>query len=284
MSRIPAYDIEENLRRIDMQRTLKFIVVEGSDDVPIYENIIASSTGGEVDFEVIHSGGKPRIRRFLNENPAVRNCIFIIDRDFDIIEYEHDKLVYLERYSIENYYFCEDVLKPVIAMSVKVKLDVVSDIFNINAFIQHCTPILLKLFCAIYYYQKVESKKLAGEGKEVKGWSDTFLCKNDTWEVCPEKAEELIGRLYPEGYNEHEAEAYCRQSYASSGNIIADFPGKMLKVALQRYLKDSVIKLSPKWGSKFSNVDVTCTLLMSNLHRSSDLRNNLSAVYGFLSN
>lgn len=35
MAGIPTYDIEENLRRIDMQRSLKFIVVEGSDDVPI---------------------------------------------------------------------------------------------------------------------------------------------------------------------------------------------------------------------------------------------------------
>lgn len=282
MSGIPTYDIEENLRRIDMQRSLKFIVVEGSDDVPIYENIVSSVTENEVDFEIIHSGGKPRIKRFLIENPNIKNCIFIIDRDFDVLDHECDKLVYLERYSIENFYFCEDVLKSVVAMSVKVKLDDVKDIFNMGEFIEHSTPILLKLFHAVYYYQKVEAERLNQEGIDAESWSDTFICKDDNWRVCSLKVQALISRLYPNGYDEVVAKKYYEKQYISSGNVISDFPGKMLKVALQRYLKDSVIKLNPKLGSKFSNTDVTCTLLTSNLHRSRNLKRNLNPVYEFL--
>lgn len=282
MAGIPTYDIEENLRRIDMQRSLKFIVVEGSDDVPIYENIISAATDNAVDFEVIYSGGKPRIKTFLSENATIRNCIFIIDRDFDVLDATFNNLVYLERYSIENFYFCEDVLKAVIAMSVRVKLDVAQEIVDLQSFADHNTPMLLDLFLAIYYYQQVESKNLFERGLPIESWSDAFICQNDNWRICPDKVQALISRLYPNGYNQTIAENYYRDRYISSGNIIDDFPGKMLKVALQRYLKDTVIRLNPKFGSKFSNTDTTCTLLMSNLHRSRVLNNNLTPVYNFL--
>jgi len=282
MPGIPTYDIEENLRRIDMQRSLKFIVVEGIDDVSIYENLVSSSNDAQTDFEVIHSGGKPRIKRFLIENPSVSNCMFILDKDFDVLDYDCDKLVFLERYSIENFYFCEDVLKAVVAMSIKVRLDTALDVIDMSEFSTYSTPILLKLFYAIYYYQKVESERLFALGVATESWSDTFICKDDNWQLCPEKVTSLITRLYPEGYNEEVAIDYYRSQYNSSGNVISDFPGKMLKVALQRYLKNSVIKLNPKFGSKFSNTDVTCTLLMSNLHRSRVLRGNLQPVFNFL--
>ncbi|MEB2721423.1 DUF4435 domain-containing protein [Citrobacter braakii] len=282
MAGIPTYDIEENLRRIDMQRSLKFVVVEGSDDVPIYENIVSSVTANSVDFEVIHSGGKPRIKTFLSENPKTRNCIFIIDRDFDIFDGEFENLVYLERYSIENFYFCEDVLKAVVAMSVKVKLNVAHEILDLQSFIDYSTPILLRLFFAIYYYQQVEAKRLFENNLPVESWSEAFICQDDNWRICPNKIQTLISRLYPNGYDETVAENYYNEQYTSSGKVIEDFPGKMLKVALQRYLKDTVIKLNPKFGSKFSNTDVTCTLLMSNLHRSRDLNKNLEPVYNFL--
>ena len=284
MAGIPTYDIEENLRRIDMQRSLKFIVVEGVDDVPIYENIVSSSTEGAIDFEVIHSGGKPRIKRFLLDNPAISNCLFIIDRDFDILDVDYDNLVFLERYSIENFYFCEDVLKAVVAMSLRVRLNVALDLIDMNEFNTYSTPILLKLFYALYYYQKFESDRLFNLGMPAESWSDSFICKDDNWQVCPEKVTALISRLYPEGYDEAAAINFYRTQYNSSGNVICDFPGKMLKVALQRYIKNSVIKLNPKFGSKFSNTDVTCTLLMSNLHRSRVLQANLQPVYNFLNN
>lgn len=282
MAGIPTYDIEENLRRIDMQRSLKFIVVEGSDDVPIYENIISSSVNDSIDFEIIHSGGKPRIRSFLNESPDVTNCIFIIDRDFDFLECENTNLVFLERYSIENFYFCEDVLKAVVAMSIRVKLDVALDILDMADFNSYSTPILLKLFYAIYFYQKVEVDRLSNLGAEAQSWSDTFICKDDNWQICPDKVNALICKLYPNGYIERDAIEYYNEQYSSSGNVISDFPGKMLKVTLQRYIKNSVIKINPKLGSKFSNTDVTCTLLMSSLHRSKVLQENLAPVYSFL--
>lgn len=282
MAGIPTYDIEENLRRIDMQRSLKFIVVEGSDDVPIYENIVSSSIKNNIDFEIIHSGGKPRIKQFLIDNPKVSNCIFIVDRDFDVLECENKNLVFLERYSIENFYFCEDVLKAVVAMSIRVKLDVALDILDMADFNSYSTPILLKLFYAIYFYQKVEVDRLFALGLEAVSWSDTFICKDDNWQICPDKVNALVLKLYPDGYSEQDAIEYYNSQYVSSGNVISDFPGKMLKVTLQRYIKDSVIKLNPKLGSKFSNTDVTCTLLMSSLHRSRVLQENLAPVYSFL--
>ncbi|MQB53392.1 DUF4435 domain-containing protein [Rahnella sp. RcJ3] len=282
MPTIPVYDIEENLRRVDMQRRIKFIIVEGKDDVPIYESLVSSAIEG-IEFDVIYSGGKPRIKKFLEDNQELVNCIVIVDRDFDLIDIESERLVFLERYSIENFYFCEDVIKSVIAMSLKMKKNDALEIVDLHAFIEYSTPLLLRLFYAIHYYQRVVVAELNMQGLPSPGWSDTFICMNDSWKVCPDKIEELIHNLYQNGYNEQLAKEYYETQYISSGNILADFPGKMLKVALQRYLKDSVIRINPKFGSKFSNTDTTCTLLMSNLHHSSTLKTNLQPVFNFLS-
>ncbi|HEE8948953.1 TPA: DUF4435 domain-containing protein [Providencia rettgeri] len=282
MSGFPVYNIDENLRRVDLQRSLKFIVVEGSDDVAIYESMLSSTIDKAVDYEIIHSGGKPRIESFILENPNVKNCIFIVDRDFDILESEFKNLVYLNRYSIENFYFCEDVLKAVVALSLKIKVRNVHDLFNIDEFVTYNTPILLKLFYAVFYYQKVKCQELNDGETQTEGWSDTFICGDNTWKVCQIKVDSLISRLYPDGYNEELAKKYCEEEYISSGNIIGDFPGKMLKVALQRYLKDSAIRINTKYGAKFSNTDTTCTLLISNLHHSKALKENLSQVYSYL--
>lgn len=167
-------------------------------------------------------------------------------------------------------------------MSIRVKLDFALDILDMADFNSYSTPILLKLFYAIYFYQKVEVDRLFNLGVDAESWSDTFICKDDSWQICPNKVNALICKLYPNGYIERDAIEYYNVQYVSSGNVISDFPGKMLKVALQRYIKDSVIKLNPKLGSKFSNTDVTCTLLMSSLHRSKVLQENLSPVYNFL--
>ena len=42
MKKIIKYTGEENLIRIKMQKNTKFIVVEGEDDIPIYETIFNS--------------------------------------------------------------------------------------------------------------------------------------------------------------------------------------------------------------------------------------------------
>jgi len=282
MSSIPAYDIEENLRRIDMQRSLKFVVVEGIDDVPIYENIILSLNKSGCDFDVIHSGGKPRIDVFLRDNPDVSNCFFIVDRDFDRLDSYQNNVVCLERYSIENFYFCEDVIKAVIAMSLRLKLSDAAQIIDIGKFIEINSPKMVKLFYAIFYYQKVEVERLSALNIETNSWSDAFICKNNSWEICQEKVTTLIENLYPDGYDEDSAIEYYKSNYTSSGCVLSDFPGKMLKVALQRYIKDSVIKINKKYGSKFSNTDVTFTIFMSNLNLSKSLVRNLQPVSSFL--
>ncbi len=283
MSTIPHYDIEENLRRVGMQRRTKFVVVEGGDDVPIYESLVNATLSEHIDFDVIHSGGKPRIQRFIEENKNIDNCIFIVDRDFDEINSDSQKLVYLERYSIENFYFCEDVIKSVVAMSLKIKKNSVYELMSLNEFLEHNTPFLLRLFYAIFYYQRVKVEMLNEQNISTPGWSETFICMNNSWRICPGKINELIQKLYPDGYDEQLAIDYYQREYVSSGSILYDFPGKLLKVSLQRYLMDSVVKINPRYGSKFSNTDTTCTLLMSNLHHSVGLKNNLQPVFDFLS-
>ena len=40
MSSIPIYTPSENITRVEMEHAIKFVVVEGSDDVPTYESVL----------------------------------------------------------------------------------------------------------------------------------------------------------------------------------------------------------------------------------------------------
>lgn len=105
MSGMPRYNCDENFRRIKRQKTLKFVVVEGVDDVPIYESVLSYLSKDGVEYDVIHSEGKKNIKKFHDENPSLKNCIYIADKDFDDTRLPMDNVVFLNRYSIENYFF-----------------------------------------------------------------------------------------------------------------------------------------------------------------------------------
>lgn len=282
MAGIPKYSAEENLRRISRQKSLKFIVVEGPYDVPIYDYVIRCGADSGVDFDVVHAGGKVAIQEFLTTKKQYGNCMFIVDKDFDAIKLEYDNLVYLDRYSIENYYFCDEVISSAISISLNCKLCDAKKLMSIAEFNEGNKDTLLNLLKAIVYYQnEIAPQRLRGE--EAPSWSDTFICNENGWEISRERAEKLIDDIIPENIKFEDVTAYFDRNFELADEISNVFPGKMLKTSLQRYIRTKIREVgTKKLNGKFSNIDTAYELLTAHLHKSPDLKGILLPIKEFV--
>ncbi len=279
MSSIPVYSGEENLRRIKMQKATTFVVVEGVDDIPIYESCISAMVGDCNKYDIIHSGGKISIRDYVCENKT-NNAIFLVDRDFSDIDVSDTRIVSLQKYSIENYFICEEVIAHALQFVLNCKLKDAIDIIDLNDFTENLEISLSTLIKVIYFYQKKISPEL--NGKERPAWSDSFLCKNDSWQLCEEKIRILISKLLLSPHTVNDAEKYFERNFSLSGKIEDIFPGKILKHSLHRYIKNYAKSIKPKAGGRFSDVENTKMLLSSVMHRSSKLKDILGPVAKFI--
>jgi len=282
MSGMPKYNFEENFRRIKRQKKLKFVVVEGVDDVPIYESILSYFIQDEIDYDIIHSEGKKNIKTFHQENPNLENCFYIVDKDFDDTRLPMNNVVFLNRYSIENFFFCDDVIRSVVAVSFRVKERDALGLLNLDEFFEHVNPILKDLFYKIFYYQTVRAEQINIDGEETNSWSSTFISDDRMWTLSEEKINTLELKLYPQGVdiniiNEHLAQ--CEVQFQGFEN---SFPCKMLKVSLQRYLRDKAISINKKFSGKFNDTETTSTLIMSHLYKSKALKENIEPAIVFL--
>lgn len=278
MGSIRTYNGEENLRRIKMQKTTTFVVVEGSDDVPIFESCISQIAHDCSRYDVIFAEGKTAIREYLTGSIS-ENAIFIIDRDFQDIGLTDTRLVSLDRYSIENYFICSQVICHSLKFALKCKYDDALNAFNIDDYICSISVAAESLIKAIYYYQKVHSKTIIGERP---AWSDTFLCENNSWRLCGTKIENLIGLLLPTDEAKAAAEVYYDENFNLPGTLIENFPGKMLKTSLQRYIKQQVLAIRPTAKGKYHDTETTRELLSAVIHRSDNIIRVLTPVIEFI--
>lgn len=279
MTTVRTFSAEENMRRLKMQKKLTFVVVEGSDDVPLYESCLMMELG-EVDFDVIFSGGKKPIEEFLTSHSS-NNAVFIVDKDFDDFSISDERVVSLDRYSIENYFICEEVISHSIKFAISCRLQDAAEAFDLTEFIEKTTRSIERLVKVLFYYQRHAVHKL--EAHEKQAWSDTFLCENNSWELSGDQIALLINRLAPTRQDIVDAEEYFSKFFESPGVLIDAFPGKMLKTSLQRYIRQQVIRIKPGAKGKYNNVEDVRTLLSSVLHHSSSLKNVLKEVVRFLS-
>lgn len=279
MPAIPSYNIEENFRRISRQKKLSFIVVEGADDVPIYESCLTSVLSNTSQYDVIYSGGKTAIRDYLvSKNSS--NVVFIIDRDFDDIGVTDPRVVSLDRYSIENYFICEDVIGHSLQFALSCKLKDALDLFSLDEFKSSISRSLETLIKVIFYYQKVISPQKTGQ--ERPNWSDAFLCENGSWRLCEEQIQKLINNLLPEPELVNKAKSYYDQNFTLDGSIIENFPGKILKHSLQRYIRHKIMEIKPGAKGKYNDVETTRALLSSVMHRSRPMARVLGPVVEFV--
>lgn len=279
MSSIRSYTSEENLRRIKMQKSLTFVIVEGSDDVPIYESCLSSMLPDCTHYDVIYSGGKTAIRNYLQDNKTA-NAVFVIDRDFHDIGIEDKRIVSLDRYSVENYFICEEVISYSLQFALGCKFRDALEAFSLNEYIESVTNALETLIKVIFYYQRVVAPQHSGEIRPA--WSDVFLCENSSWRLCNTKIQELTNQLLPDAALIQSAIEYYDQHFALGGSVIENFPGKILKHSLQRYIRHKVIDLKPTAKGKYNDVETTRAMLSSVMHRSRHMMRVLSPVVAFV--
>ncbi|MFQ2284528.1 DUF4435 domain-containing protein [Aeromonas dhakensis] len=282
MSNIPTYNADENLRRIKMQRQLKFIVVEGSDDLPIYESCIQSLLKTDSpEYDVIFAGGKGKIKDFAISN-ACKNAMFIIDKDFNDLELDDERIISLNRYSIENYFINNDVIAHALKFVFNCKLQDAKEIFSIEEYLEEMSSSLRDLIVVLFYYQRKYSKVLHARGVEVVAWGDSFLCQDHDWKLCREKINKLITSLSDGNFTIDEAKVYYGENFTPSESVAFDFPGKMLKTSLQRYIRQKILEIKPGAGGKFNNAEEVRTQLSLSIHYSQELATALTPALRFI--
>lgn len=280
MTTVRAFSAEENMRRLKMQKKLTFIVVEGSDDVPLYESCLMMEAE-KIDFDVIYSGGKKPIQDFLNTHHGT-NAMFILDRDFDDFDVSDSRVATLDRYSIENYFICEEVISHSIKFAIGCKFRDAAEAFDLTEFIKKTTQSIDLLIKVLFYYQRHAVRLAASNDKQ--SWSEEFLCGNNTWELCTQQVNKLISKLAPTQDDIKKAETYFAENFNHPDVLINAFPGKMLKTSLQRYIRQQVMQIKPGAKGKYNNVEDMRALLSSVLHHSSSLKLALKPVIEYLSN
>lgn len=279
MPAIPSYNVEENFRRISRQKKLSFIVVEGVDDVPIYESCLAFALSETSCYDVIYSGGKTAIRDYLISKKN-SNVVFIIDRDFDDIGVADPRVVSLGRYSIENYFICEDVIGHSLQFTLGCKLKDALDLFSLDEFQSSISKSLETLIKVLFYYQTVIAPQKTGQ--ERPSWSDAFLCENGSWRLCDEQIQKLINELLPDPELLNKAKKHYDNNFTLDGSIIENFPGKILKHSLQRYIRHKIMEIKPGAKGKYNDVETTRALLSSVMHRSRPMARVLGPVVEFV--
>lgn len=279
MTSIRKYSGEENLRRIRMQKTLTFIIVEGSDDVPIYESCISSMLPGCSNYDVVFSGGKTAIKNYLLSHNT-KNAIFVIDRDFQDLNIADERVVSLDRYSIENYFICEEVIGYTLQFALGCKFKDALEAFSLDDYVDSITNALEILIKVIFYYQRQVAPNLQDEARP--SWSDAFLCENKSWHLCNQKIQALIDELTPTEESLAAAEDYYEKNFALGGSIIENFPGKMLKDSLHRYIKSKVLEIRPNAKGKYTDAETTRTQLSAAMYRSKHLIRILTPVSEFV--
>lgn len=179
-------------------------------------------------------------------------------------------------------FFCEDVIRSVVAVSFRVKEKDALGLLNLNEFFEHVNPILKKLFNMLFYYQTVRTLEINADGENSNSWSTTFICDDKRWTLCEEKINALELRLYPDEIDVHTINSHLTQCGVEYKGFEYSFPCKMLKVSLQRYLRDKAIAINKRFSGKFNDTETTSTLIMSHLYKSKALKDNIEPVVSFL--
>ncbi len=283
MSKLISYTGEENLMRIKMQKRTKFILIEGEDDIPIYESIFNSSAFEKninIDFEITFGGGKPKILDFIKRYQK-KNFKAILDLDFDYNEKIVDsRTIYLDCYSLENYFFNKIVFSYLIANILKKNMNEVKEWLDISTWYNHVNSECILCLKYLFYYQK------AYNGDRNK-WSNTFIVSNNSiWKIDQIKINGLVAKIKEEtNVGNITIEEYFISTFPKFKCVSRVFPGKMLFVSFYRFIKQFLEKeYAGKFGSNFSNDSALKNFAASFLRFNPNLRRLLDPVFIFLTN
>ncbi|MDH5561902.1 MAG: DUF4435 domain-containing protein [Deltaproteobacteria bacterium] len=281
MRKVLKYTGEENLIRIKMQSNTKFILVEGEDDLPIYENIFhshAHDSKVEFDFEVTFGGGKSNINDFIKSYKK-NNFSVVLDLDFDHSEKISDERVcYLDRYSIENYFYSRVVIGYLLSFVIKSNIKETLKWLDITDWIKHVNDECLNCLKSIYYYQK----KFDGDKSK---WSCCFVLKdNGSWKIDRSKINSIITMITRDaGVTIDEIDDYFKFTFPEFECLTNVFPGKILFVSFYRFLKHFLENGYPGlFRANYTNEISFKNSAASFLRFNPDLRKAIGPVFKFL--
>lgn len=279
MSSPLRYTGEENLLRVKMEKHTKFIVVEGIDDVPIYDQVISSTINNQTSstWMIVHAEGKTKIIDFLNDN-SESNLFCILDKDFDFVDIADPRAIYLDRYSIENYFICDDTIRIVLAQILSCLPANLNTRFSLSQFKAEMESKLRELLKALFYYQKFSTD----DSKY--SWSEHFLFKpNGSWEISSENTSELFEILFDDPPPYDEINNTYNEHFSNGDCITHEFPGKMLIIGLYRYVNSQTNNIKAKVFKKhYNNEHAFKTAMSLTLHRSVSLNQIIEPVIEFI--
>ncbi|QHI69616.1 DUF4435 domain-containing protein [Tichowtungia aerotolerans] len=270
MGKIPQFTAEENLNRVLMDKKTRYLVVEGASDMPIYSEVVdllIEKHGLKHRPITVFGGGKPNILKWLDkEDPS--NARVILDLDFDDPDEElaRDCVYPLNKYSIENYFFDESVIIPLISHLLRRNPDDVSAAISIKELREHWSVELDELLPVLFYYQKV----FDGDKER---WTSVYLTgDHGDWKIASGRVQALKEQLLADmGIDFSTCKKEFDSAFKSGWCPCINFPGKILMESFHRYLKELCNQERRRSYSLISNTGSLVAHLASRLIRSRDL-------------
>ncbi|MCK5542910.1 MAG: DUF4435 domain-containing protein [Desulfobacterales bacterium] len=271
MHRFPKFTPEENLITVLIDKNNQYLVVEGASDMSIFSeliDLIFYNFEFDNNIIIVFGGGKPKILDWIETaNPT--NASVILDMDFDDInnDFNNPIIFPLKRYSIENYFFDEPVVIPLLANLLKININDIKDLFSLDELKAHWLENLTELIPILYYYQKVYT------GNRNK-WSSVFINQNrGYWQLSKSRIEAFQTQLLTEmEVNFQTCKEAFENSCCSQWEASINFPGKILFESFHRYLKTICNEEKAKAYSPITSKNSLKTQLIPRLIRNDELK------------
>lgn len=275
----PVFSPDETFTSIEMELNNNFIIVEGPFDISIYDHLYeyyCKLNNLDCNKIIVQGGGKKSIIDWI-PNTDASNYVALLDMDFDnhIYSKKYENVFELEKYSIENYFFDENVVSHMLSFIFLSKSSIVREFLDFKELYQEWKKLITPLLPVLIYYQKCYS----GDKKK---WNNKFLCKKNSYHLCEDMIDKFKNELLHEmGVVEGVCEQYFKNFNSLNNCTSVNFPGKLLFDSFYRYLKGIC---NEKKAKSFSNITNTTALklqLVPHLSSNEDLISIIEKVSSY---
>lgn len=272
-----AYTLEENIRRIKMDKNTKYLVLEGVDDISKYENVVKQMVI-DVDFFPISLGCKAQVLKLLSE-VNLKNFIAVVDRDFVNENLPTDpRLILLSRYSIENFVLSQQVLNALVANLVKEPEANVTVWFDFSEWASHTFESLKGLLVTLHFYQtQVQTNR--------KPWNKAEFDDSGTWKISSDKVSNLVSELFDGNVPDTAIQEHDSFRQINQDEFLRVFPGKLLLKSIYLFIRDSVYRKfgnATKLNGIVPNVKSFESFSSLFVSRNPEFRSDMAPVLAFM--
>ncbi|MED4212668.1 DUF4435 domain-containing protein [Priestia megaterium] len=223
------------------------IFVEDTDRGNIYETIFQKLLDESINFDNIYlSGGKKGVKEYYElylKNPTVPS-IFLVDLDYDDI-HQHKKIndvnfIYLDRYSIENYFIDENVAGNFLNPRLQIGFDRCLQKINLHNWLDSMSIAYKEI---IVLFLTIQSLELGIVNTKLN--AQKFL-KNNSWEIDSAKVASYHEEASKKAQGKGLFKDFCTKLDYYDKKLMELYkdkfwtmiPGKQLLTLFWRYLVD----------------------------------------------